>query len=247
MGETNDTGSRDLVLRYTFEFTDGREKKFEIALDPDSLSLRAAPPADLPDWTRLESDPCDRCPLLGKAERCPVAVNLAGIVNEFRDIVSYESATVTVDTPQRSYRQTNAVQKGLSSIIGIYMVTSDCPVLDELRPMTRFHLPFATTEETLFRVVSSYLLRQYFVMNSGGTPDWTLEGLISIYDRISTANIGISRRIANASKKDANINAIIILHSYGESIPFYVRSGLKELRYLFERYMPDTPPEGGSH
>ena len=33
--------------------------------------------------------------------------------------------------------------------------------MESLKPMVRFHLPFATVEETVFRSVSTYLLSQY--------------------------------------------------------------------------------------
>ena len=53
------------------------------------------------------------------------------------------------------------------SLIGIYMVTSGCPIMDKLRPMARFHLPFASTEETIYRAISTYLLGQYFLEQKG--------------------------------------------------------------------------------
>jgi hypothetical protein len=230
---TNSDRRKGLYFRYSFLLENGREKKFDIVLDPDSLELTSTGTNANPEWTELGFFPCDDCPLIGTATHCPVAVNLAAIVSEFRDTVSHEPATVTVETADRTYFHKTTVQKGLSSIIGICMVTSNCPVMDELRPMTRFHLPFATTQETLFRSVSYYLMRQYFIQKESGTPDWSLNGLIDIYTKVSVVNRGISRRIANASKKDANINAIIILHSYGESIPFFIENNLSEIRYLF--------------
>lgn len=225
---------KEIFFRYTFTLTDGKEKKFEVTLNPKTLEIVSPKPQDPPDWTRLDYFPCDHCPLIGTVSHCPVAVSLSTIVSEFRDTISHHQATVTVETPERSYKKETTVQKGLSAIIGICMVTSNCPVMDELRPMTKFHLPFATTEETLFRAVSYYLLRQYFVTKMGGESDWALDGLKDIYNNISTVNIGMSRRISNASQKDANINAIIILHTYGESIPFFIENELSELRYLFE-------------
>lgn len=224
----------DIFFRYTFQLGDGRQKKFELNLDPETLELVAKPSGEPPEWTEIGYFPCDDCPLIGTVSHCPVAVNLASIVSEFRDTVSHEPATVIVETAERTYSNSTTVQKGLSSIIGICMVTSNCPIMDELRPLTRFHLPFATTQETLVRSVSSYLLRQYFVQKEGGTPDWSLDGLIEIYSKISVVNRGISRRISNASKKDANINAIIILHSYGESVPFFIENNLADIRYLYK-------------
>ena len=38
------------------------------------------------------------------------------------------------------------------------MATAGCPWTDRLRPMARFHLPFANEAETVYRSVSMYLL-----------------------------------------------------------------------------------------
>ncbi len=228
---------KPLFFNYTFHLKDGKAIHFEIHLDPVSLEFIPKKTGTLPDWTRLDYFPCDDCPLIGKVTHCPVAVNLSTIIEPFLDTISHDPATVHVETENRSYSKETSVQTGLSSIIGISMVTSNCPVMDELRPLTRYHLPFASTEETLFRAVSYYLTRQYFVAQDGGTPDWNLSGLIEIYKKVSVVNLGISRRVSQASKKDANVNAIIILHSYGDSIPFFVENGLDEIRYLFKKFI----------
>lgn len=224
-------------FRYKFSFDNGEKKEFDIVLNESSLEIITEPHREIPEWAKLDYFPCENCPLIGKVEYCPVAVNLANFVESFQDIVSYENATMSVETLERTYVKETSVQKGLSSVIGIVMVTSNCPVMDELRPMTRFHLPFATTKETLFRAISYYLTRQYFVMMEGKEPDWKLEKLIEIYKEVSVVNLGISKRIAQASQKDANVNAIVILHSFGDSIGFFIENGLKEMKYLFEKYL----------
>jgi hypothetical protein len=116
------------------------------------------------------------------------------------------------------------------------MVTSNCPVMDKLRPMVRFHLPFATPTETLFRTVSTYLTGQFIAMREGKKPDWELQKLVEMYKAVSAVNKGMSRRISNASLKDANVNAVIILHSFGDSVPYFIENGLAEIKHLFEVY-----------
>lgn len=235
MKQENDT--HPLFFNYTFHLKSGKKIYFEINLDPVTLEFIPGKSDSIPEWTAINYFPCDDCPLLHTVTHCPVAINLSSIVEPFNDTISYEAATVEVETADRKYSKETSVQTGLSSIIGISMATSNCPVMDELRPMTRFHLPFASTEETLYRAVSYYLTRQYFVAENGGAPDWNLSGLMRIYNKVSTVNLGISKRISQASKKDANINALIILHSYGDSIPFFVENGLDELRYLFKKFI----------
>ena len=230
-----------LRIRYTFSFGGGASKTFEMVLDGETLELSPQKDLQKPEWTKLGFFPCENCPLDPHTEHCPVAVNFSHIVSEFKDSVSHEKTSVTVETPERTYFKETTLQKGLSSIIGIYIVTSNCPVMDKLRPMVRFHLPFATPTETMFRTVATYLTGQFLLMHEGKKPDWELHKLVEIYKAVSVVNKGISRRISNASLKDANVNAVIILHSFGDAVPYFIENGLAEIRHLFEVYTKDQP------
>ncbi len=136
--------------------------------------------------------------------------------------------------PERTYEEDTRLQQGLSSIVGLYMVTSNCPIMDQLRPMVRFHLPCATREETLYRAVSMYLTKQYYAMRRGETPDWELEKLAQIYNAISVVNAGMSRRLRQASTKDANVNALIILSAFGDTVGVSIKDGVGNIEYLFK-------------
>jgi len=227
-------------FKYTFEFENGTAKVFEIALDASTLELVQDGSLPKPEWAKLSFYPCKNCPLAERSEYCPIAVNLSRIVTEFKDSVSHEWTRVTVETPERTYLKDTTLQRGLSSIIGIYMVTSNCPVMDKLRPMVRFHLPFATPTETMFRTISTYLTGQFLMMREGRKPDWELQRLVEIYKSITVVNKGMSRRLSNASIKDANVNAVIILHSFGDAVPYFIENGLAEIRSLFEIYSKDN-------
>ena len=226
-------------FRYTFKFENGSSKTFEIVLDNTTLELIPEKDIPKPEWAKLAFFPCEHCPLEAHVEYCPVAVNLSHIVSEFQDSVSHEKTQVTVETPERTYFKETTLQKGLSSIIGIYMVTSNCPVMDKLRPMVRFHLPFATPTETMFRTVSTYLTGQFIAMREGKKPDWDLHKLVEMYKAVSGVNKGMSHRISNASLKDANVNAVIILHSFGDAVPYFIENGLSDIRHWFEVYSKD--------
>jgi len=162
-------------------------------------------------------------------------VNLAAVVETFKDAVSFESTTVKVETAERVYEKRTTLQKGLSSIIGIYMVTSDCPVMDPLRPMVRFHLPFASVDETIYRAVAMYLVAQYFRMRNGKTPDWELARLADIYRDVATVNAGMIDRLRHASTEDASVNALAILSTQGGMVPVYVEDRLADMEHLFRR------------
>ena len=46
----------------------------------------------------------------------------------------------------------------MSSVLGLIMATAGCPWTDRFRPMARFHLPFASEAETVYRSVCMFLL-----------------------------------------------------------------------------------------
>jgi hypothetical protein len=117
------------------------------------------------------------------------------------------------------------------------MVTGGCPVMDPLRPLVRFHLPFASMEETEFRIVSMYLIAQYLRQKAGKTPDWSLEGLQVIYDKVQDVNRCFAGRLRAATTKDASVNAIIILDCFAKGVPFAVRTTLREYEKHFEGYI----------
>jgi hypothetical protein len=218
---------------YTFQFPNGTEQQFEVLLNPDTLELLSPTDAPKPAWTKLKYHQCKNCPLGDDVEYCPVAVNLSSLVERFKDSVSFENTTVKVRTAERTYEKDTALQKGLSSIIGIYMVTSNCPVMDALRPNVRFHLPFASMDETIYRAVSMYLMAQYFLMRKGKQPDWTLTHLAETYQAVAKVNQGMSDRIRHATAEDANVNAVIILSTQGGMVPTYVEDSLAEMEHLF--------------
>ena len=229
-----------LRFSYAFQFPNGTAQQFEVLLDPDTLELLAPRDAPRPAWTRLKYYQCENCPLGDDVEYCPVAVNLAALVETFKDSISFEDTTVKVGTAERTYEKEAPLQKGLSSIIGIYMVTSNCPVMDRLRPNVRFHLPFASMDETIYRAVAMYLVAQYFRMRKGKEPDWELKHLSEMYEDVAKVNRGMSDRIRNATAEDANVNAVIILSTQGGMVPTYVEDSLAEMEHLFGGFIERT-------
>ncbi len=58
------------------------------------------------------------------------------------------------------------------------IAASACPHTDFLKPLARIHLPFPSLEEIVSRIVSAYLLFQYFRTEQGPPFDHALSGLI---------------------------------------------------------------------
>lgn len=224
---------------YKFVFSNGSEKKFDIKLDAKTLGLIQTEKKVYPEWAELKCFKCPNC-FLDEARNkfCPVAAGLADIIDSFKDSISYEEVDVSIETDARIYVKRTALQKGLSSLMGIYMVTGGCPVMVKLKPMVRFHLPFATIEETAYRVFSMYLLAQYFLRKHGKETDWELKNLVKIYDDIQTINKSFCKRLSHIKVEDASLNAVVILNTFADFVTFSVNENmLDSMEVLFEPYL----------
>jgi hypothetical protein len=218
-----------MIYRYEIKFGDGAETAVEIRLDPVSLRAVVPPAGEPPDWTLLDRCKCAVCPFDSASRKyCPVAVNMAGVAARFADKSSVVPVEARVVCDEREYFKRTSLQTALSSMIGVYMVTSGCPVMEVLRPMARYHLPFASLNETIYRSVSSYLTQQYLAMRRGEEPDWTLERLKRAYGDIEILNRGMADRIRGASSRDANCNAVVILDSFAKMVPWSLENTLPE-------------------
>jgi len=181
---------------YSFTFKDGKTHNFSLDLSyPELKQVKPSGPGQSPDWTRLAFCRCENCTLDPKLhEFCPAAECLAEIIEKFKDVLSVEEVSVTAQLPERTISKTLPVQKALSSLIGLHLATSNCPILSRFSTLARFHLPFSNTEETVYRAVSNYLLAQYFIAKEGGVPDWELKGLREFYGEVEIVNKGAIRK-----------------------------------------------------
>ncbi len=222
-------------IAYTFHLTNGRTERIGLSFDPAAFLLRYPEPAIEEEWTRLDFHVCGHCPLaVASHPRCPFARALGVFIHRFDTVFSYEAAVVEVTTAQRTVVTSRPLQDAMASIVGLVGATSGCPHLAFFRPMARFHLPFATEQETLVRAFSLHLLGEY--VRSGGTGHVVLdvEALEGRYRAVTQVNRGMADRIRAAFPKDAVVNAIVILDTFAQAVPFVVRKALGELRPLFE-------------
>lgn len=229
-------------ISYVFHLPDGDSQTITLRFADDSFLLQRDDDGAAKDWTALGFKQCPHCPLTpDTSPHCPLARALSGFVHGFDAFYSYEMAVVEVVTAQRTMTTTHPLQDSMASILGLVGATSGCPHLDFFRPMARFHLPFATEQETLLRVFSLHLLREY--LRSGGQGDKCigLGGLPALYDAVAKVNLAMAERIRAAFKKDVVVNAIVILDTFAQAVPWVMEDALRELMPLFDLGFTDEP------
>jgi hypothetical protein len=227
-----------IQIEYCFQVDEAQDDRYLVTLDAATLITLDAPPAELPSWTILRTNQCPNCPLDPfVASHCPAAVNMVRLVDRFDQLLSYDKTMVSVTTEERKVFSHTTVQRGICSLMGLLMASSRCPRTDFFKPMARFHLPFASTQETIWRATSTYLMAQYFRYGDGCTPDMTFTGLSAIYGEIQTVNKAFARRLRGACRQDSMVNAIILLDMFAKSMPTAIEASLTEIRELFIPYL----------
>ena len=217
---------QNLVFTYSFLYLDGKINELTLELDNKTLGF-INKENTLEPWAKLENKKCPNCTLDPQKDKyCPIANNLSKVIEIFNNSNSAEKVKVTLKSKERNYTKKTSVQSGLSSLIGIIMVSSGCPILDRLRPLVRYHLPMANLDETRFRVISMYLLAQYYRKENGLKPDWKLSGLTKIYAEIGIVNKFFCDRLATMKNEDTSVNAVTILNCFANYIPFSLTEDL---------------------
>lgn len=213
------------TLSFIYRFNLPSEvKEFSVCLRRSDLSIiRDEENSVKTDWALLKNFACPHCPLDQTVnEYCPLALNLYHLIMEFNHFASYDDVEVEVETYSRNFTKSTALQSGVSSLLGILMVSSGCPIMGKLKPLLYSHLPFATLDETQLRVFSLYLLSQYIRYKKGDQPDWEMNNLVEIYNKISILNRNVSKQIVLLEEKDASINSLIILNNFAEYVTFTI-------------------------
>ncbi len=234
---------RNIEIEYRFQLEGDQRESYKVILDPLSLQAVETGAQVMPEWTKLTFHQCGNCPLDSlKIVRCPAAASMVLLVERFNQLLSYDRTTVMVITAERKVFSETTVQRGVCSLMGLLMASSGCPLTAFFKPMARFHLPFASTEETIWRATSTYLLAQYFQQQEGISPDVCFHGLSEIYDQIQTVNQAFAKRLRSACRHDSMINAIILLDMFAKSMPTAIEDSLEDIRHLFEPYLLSSSP-----
>jgi hypothetical protein len=223
-----------LRIEYRFDLPNGSRKQLKLDFSPTDFRLLNEVTADPPFWTELKFNQCGNCPLNStKSPRCPAALQMAPAVDALKELVSFDTVGVTVIQAERTIHAETTAQQAMSSVLGLIMATAGCPWTDRLRPMARFHLPFASEAETLYRSVTMFLLAR---QQTGGSGNAGFGGLHKLYENLHVVNRDMSRRLGAATRTDPARNAMALLDSYTTLLPAAIDSSLEELKPLFDAW-----------
>lgn len=223
-----------ISICYIFDFNSPQEKKYELQIRKNDLSYVSSEFKDLPEWTKLDYHKCEHCPLNSDEHPyCPMAANISQVADHFIDEKSYRETKVGVITEERTYLKRVPLQDALFSIFGLIMATCACPHMNFLRPMARFHLPFATSAETTMRSISMFFLRKYFQGKKTGEFKYNLDELETSYENVNKVNKGICNRFQNTATGDADANAVVILDTFAQLLTGELSGDYSELEDLF--------------
>jgi uncharacterized protein DUF6901 len=221
-------------IRYRFDLPDGSQTTLDFSFDALDFRLSNAAPAAPPFWTDLKFNQCANCPLDAALHpRCPAALHMAQVVEPLKALVSFDTVGVTVAQAERTIYAETTAHEAMSSVLGLIMATAGCPWTDRFRPMARFHLPFASEAETVYRSLCMYLLAREL---AGASHAHGFAELQKLYDNLHVVNRDMSRRLGAAAQTDPARNAMALLDACVTLVPAALDSSLEELRPLFDAW-----------
>ena len=235
------------TVRYYFELPGNVTHDFAFDLNTETFQVETGPRPHQPEWTKLGYQQCRHCPL-SDAEYCPVAANICNIILPMGATISFETVTCRVVMEERTSLTTTSAQEALRSLMQFVISASSCPHTDFLKPLARFHVPFASLEEVVSRLASTYLLFQYFRKEQGHEFDHGLNGLYEFCKNFEIIGMAMAERLkAETLAGDAGPNALVILHGFSQFIQIYIDHHLDIIRPAFEpalqRCDAASPPE----
>jgi hypothetical protein len=223
-----------LRIEYRFDLPNGSRKHLKLQFSAADFRLVNEVTAEPPFWTELKFNQCGNCPLNSKqSPQCPAALQMVPAVEALKELVSFDTVGVTVIQAERTIHAETTAQQAMSSVFGLIMATAGCPWTDHLRPMARFHLPFASEAETVYRSVCMFLLARQL---AGGADTAGFAGLHQLYENLHVVNRDMSRRLGAATRTDPARNAMALLDSYTTLLPAALDSSLEDLKPLFDAW-----------
>jgi hypothetical protein len=230
-------------ITYQFKLPNNRQEKFELIFDAQSIEIVPNLKSHPPFWTDLGYHQCPHCPLGSESHpSCPVALNLSTAIARFDRLMSFDAVQVTVTSAERQVIQKTTAQEGISSLMGLLIAGSSCPLTHFFKPMARFHLPFANKDETMWRAAATFLLAHYFSDKGLQPKDMTLQGLVKIYDNIAKLNDYMAERLRAATSRDSAVNALVHLDVYAKFLTPPLEDTLEHIKPIFKPFLVKPQP-----
>lgn len=230
--------SDSFTIIYEFTLADKGKEQFELVFDAATIELTDTIKSPPPPWTVLTYQQCPHCPLDPVDHlHCPVALNLAPVIAHFDQLMSFDKITVKVVSAERLVVQNTSAQEGLSSLMGLLIAGSSCPYTHFFKPMARFHLPFASKDETLWRAAATFLLACYFSEKGIRRDDLRLGGLVNIYNDVTKLNDAMVQRLRAASSKDSAVNALVHLDVFAKFLMPPLEDAMAQIQPIFEPFV----------
>jgi len=113
--------------------------------------------------------------------------------------------------------------------MGLLIATSRCPYTDFLKPMAKFHLPFADCLETMWRSSASFILGEFL----NGNKHLSFDLLKKEYEQIEILNRYMAARLVAASEKDSNVNALRKLDLFAKKIIPALKNKMPKLKKIY--------------
>jgi len=224
------------AYQISYRFFANSDHPLPVVLRFDAKTFRLILPPDSPrpDWTLLGHRRCPNCPLDDNSVHCPSALGIAMFLPAFANRVSHEKAVIEVETPVRTFVANTTFQTGMAALIGLVCATSGCPLTRFLRPMARYHTPFADEKETLTRSFAIWLLGRYIArQQQGGDEALSLQGLKDHYAELSAMNLALSNRMRDSVNRDAALNAVVILDLFAQIAPINIDGDFEDIADLY--------------
>jgi len=225
------------AIDYTFSFGDGHEWQHKVDLLATDSAAGTAGAEETPEWVRLGFHQCAHCPLTPEeSPNCPYAMALARPVEQLSHRASHEHVAMTVNWRGREVRQTTTLQRAAGSLLGALGAVSGCPYTRKLKAMAWFHQPFSLPDESLYRVLGTYLLGQHLRQKRGLEADWDLKDLRKTYKDLRQVNKGMSARLTSAAEQDSSLNGLVLLDLLAADTLYSLDRYAGELDEFFEAY-----------
>jgi len=194
-------------------------------------------------WTRLEFHKCNHCPLNPEEQPfCPLASAIDSIIAKVHNFLSYDKVHARVEFKNRTVSADITVQRALSSLLGLIIPASGCPHTLYFRPMSRFHLPFADTEERIYRATTMFLLAQFFIHQKNDCIPPDFSRLETIYDNVHVVNTQICKRLRDFCANDSPVNAITILDTLAVALHSAIKHDLNTFASYFTAFTDGIIP-----